>query len=103
MGREERLMTKIAILSDSHDHLHHLGPVLDDVRGQEAEVMLHCGDLCAPFVVAELSKGFPGPIHVVEGNNDGDGRLIRQVAQEFPTSVFTASTLKGRSGERIWR
>jgi hypothetical protein len=77
-------MCKIAILSDSHDHLHHLQPVLADVRSVGAEVLLHCGDLCAPFVVAELGSGFAGPIHVVEGNNDGDGRLIRQVAEGFP-------------------
>jgi putative phosphoesterase len=76
-------MSKIAILSDSHDHLHHLGPVLSDVASQGADVLLHCGDLCAPFVVAELGQAFAGPIHVVEGNNDGDGRLIRQVAQGF--------------------
>lgn len=77
-------MSKIAILSDSHDHLHYLQPVLADVRAQGATTLLHCGDLCAPFVVAELANGFSGPIHVVEGNNDGDGRLIRQVAQGFP-------------------
>ena len=77
-------MAKIAILSDSHDHLHHLDPVLQDVRARGADLLLHCGDLCAPFVVAELGKGFSGPIHVVEGNNDGDGRLIRQVAEGFP-------------------
>jgi putative phosphoesterase len=74
-------MTKIAILSDSHDHLHHLRPVLQDVCEQGVKTLLHCGDLCAPFVVAELANGFDGPIHIVEGNNDGDGRLIRHVAQ----------------------
>ncbi len=77
-------MSKIAILSDIHDHLHYLGPVLADVREQSAEALLVCGDLCAPFVVAELAKGFEGPIHIVEGNNDGDGRLIRQVSGDFP-------------------
>lgn len=77
-------MSKVAILSDSHDHLHRLAPVLADVAAQGADVLLHCGDLCAPFVVAELGKAFSGPIHIVEGNNDGDGRLIRQVAQGFP-------------------
>lgn len=76
-------MSKIAILSDIHDHLHHLSPVLADVREQGPEALLVCGDLCAPFVVAELAKGFSGPIHIVEGNNDGDGRLIRQVAGDF--------------------
>lgn len=77
-------MSKIAIISDSHDHLHYLGPVLAEVNRSGAETLLHCGDLCAPFVVAELAKQFAGPIHIIEGNNDGDGRLIRQVAEGFP-------------------
>ncbi len=76
-------MSKIAIVSDIHDHLHHLTPVLADIAQQRAEVLLVCGDLCAPFVVAELGQAFSGPIHIVEGNNDGDGRLIRQVAGGF--------------------
>lgn len=75
---------KVAILSDSHDHLFHLQAVLDDVKSQQAEVLLHLGDLCAPFVVAELARQFPGPIHIIEGNNDGDQRLIAQVAANHP-------------------
>lgn len=76
-------MSRIAVLSDSHDQLPNLAKVLADVRSQAVDVMLHCGDLCAPFVVAELAQGFSGPIHIIEGNNDGDGRLIAQVAQKF--------------------
>lgn len=77
-------MSKIAIISDSHDHLHNLSLVLADIKAAGADTLLHCGDLCAPFVVAEIAKEFEGPIHIVEGNNDGDGRLIQQVASGWP-------------------
>lgn len=92
-------MSKIAILSDIHDHLHHLAPVLAQVRDEGVEALLVCGDLCAPFVVAELAQGFAGPIHIVEGNNDGDGRLIRQVSGNFPQvtlhGIYAELTLAG--------
>ena len=76
-------MTKVAILSDSHDSIQNLETVLQQVRNSGAEVLLHCGDLCAPFMLDRLGKGFAGPIHVIFGNNDGDGRLLHTVAVKY--------------------
>jgi putative phosphoesterase len=61
---------RIAILSDSHDHVWNLQIALAAVAG-EADVLVHCGDLCAPFIVPMLAA-FPGPVHAVFGNNDAD-------------------------------
>lgn len=77
-------MPKIAILSDTHDNIANLEQALTQVRASGAEVLLHCGDLCAPFMVARLAQGFSGPIHIVFGNNDGDGRLIQSIAAKHP-------------------
>jgi len=74
---------KIAVMSDSHDNLWKLREALP--RMKEADVVIHCGDLCAPFMVRELGDGLDGiPIHVVWGNNDGDTFLISNVAQSYP-------------------
>ncbi len=73
-------MTQVAILSDSHDSIHNLETVLQQVRNSGAAVLLHCGDLCAPFMLDRIGKGFSGPIHVIFGNNDGDGRLLHTIA-----------------------
>ncbi len=70
---------KIAILSDVHDHLEHLRHGLERVQGCGA--LLFCGDLCAPFTLAEILARFPGPVHVVLGNNDGDALLIAGIAR----------------------
>ena len=61
---------RIAILSDSHDHVWNLQAALAALPGQ-ADVLVHCGDLCAPFIVPMLAA-FPGPVHAVFGNNDAD-------------------------------
>jgi putative phosphoesterase len=66
---------RIAVMSDSHDHLHAVRGALTKAQGLGAEAVVHCGDLVAPFVVAAL-KAFPGPVHVVFGNNDGDIFLL---------------------------
>ncbi len=76
-------MTKIAIFSDSHDNIWMLEIALKQVQARGADVLLHCGDLCAPFIVKQLAESFSGPIHLVFGNNDGDGRLIQMVGASF--------------------
>lgn len=76
-------MSKIAILSDSHDHIVNLEKALTQIRGSGAEMLLHCGDLCAPFMIKQLAEGFSGAIHIIFGNNDGDGRLLHTVAGQY--------------------
>lgn len=61
---------KIGIISDIHDHIWNLEKALEELK--DAEVLICCGDLCSPFVMDQLGKGFSGPIHIVFGNNDGD-------------------------------
>ena len=75
-------MAKVAILSDSHDNVGNLEQVLEAVRKSGATVLLHCGDLCAPFIINHLAAGFRGEIHIVFGNNDGDGRLLQSMAAQ---------------------
>ncbi len=70
---------RIAIMSDSHDNIWKLEKALPHLLG--AEVVLHCGDLIAPFMLIRLIKGSGGkPVHVVWGNNDGDKVLLGEVA-----------------------
>ena len=76
-------LSKIAILSDSHDHLWNLDIALQQIAASGAQVLIHCGDLCAPFMLDRLGQGFAGPIHMVFGNNDGDGRLLHTIAAKY--------------------
>lgn len=77
---------EIAVLSDSHDHIALLRTALQRVR--HAEALICCGDLCSGFIVRELGSGFPGPIHIVFGNNDGDRFRMGQIARDFPQISF---------------
>ena len=72
---------RIAILSDIHDNVWKLETLLANL---EADVLICCGDLCAPFTLAQIAEGFAGPIHVVFGNNDGDQWLLSRNAARFP-------------------
>lgn len=78
---------KIAVLSDSHDNLWKLEAAAEAIRS--AEAVIHCGDLCSPFMVRRLAEiAGDRPIHIVWGNNDGDQFLIGRVAAGFPQVVL---------------
>jgi predicted phosphodiesterase len=90
-------MTKVAVLSDSHDHLPALARALTEANEAGAEVLIHCGDLSAPFVLRMLAEHFGGPIHVVFGNNDADGRLLQSIAAQH--SRITLHGIFAQSGQ----
>ena len=75
---------KIAIVSDSHDNLATTEKALTWLKKQGIVNLIHCGDVCSPSMLKEMSKNFAGQIHLVFGNVDGD-----------PSSMLLA---KGRGG-----
>jgi len=74
---------KIAILSDTHDNIWKLEAALAQMGG--ADAVIHCGDLCSPFMIVRLGDllEHKPPVHVVWGNNEGDVRLICKLAANY--------------------
>ena len=72
---------KFAVISDTHDHIQNLRKVLEMVKAEKCEAMIHCGDIIAPFMIRELEQA-DSPVHCVFGNNDGDQYLLTRTAYE---------------------
>lgn len=66
-------------MSDSHDNIWNLQHALDVIRQEKAELIIHCGDFVAPFMLKELEKS-EIPVYGVLGNNDGSGFLLAKTA-----------------------
>ncbi|MBM9537353.1 YfcE family phosphodiesterase [Desulfobulbus alkaliphilus] len=66
---------RIAIISDSHDHIPNLQRAVKRANQEHAELLIHCGDLISPFMLDHL-RAFQGPVHLIYGNNAGDQHLI---------------------------
>ena len=91
---------KIAVLSDIHDNIWQLEKVLDGIAKAQADVILCCGDLCAPFTLKQIADSFDGPVHLIFGNNDGDKWLLTTVAAKAGNvtlhDTFFETELDGR-------
>jgi putative phosphoesterase len=73
---------RLGILSDTHDNIWKLADAIEHLK--TADVVIHCGDLCAPFIAKRMGEGLPDiPIHIVWGNNDGDPHAISRVASNY--------------------
>ena len=74
---------KIALISDTHNHLERLAQALDIFAQTSAEALIHAGDITSPVTAQKLSS-FDGPIHAVFGNVDNDrqalGRILKSIA-----------------------
>ncbi len=71
---------KIAIFSDTHDHIWNLRKAVSQALELGVETIIHCGDLISPFMLEELDA-FPGKIHLIYGNNTGDQALLARHCQ----------------------
>jgi len=58
----------IAIISDSHDNVPNIYKALNFIKKQKADMIIHCGDVCAGSVLDDMAKKFPKPIHFIYGN-----------------------------------
>lgn len=66
-------------MSDSHDNIWNLQQALSMIRKEHAELIIHCGDFVAPFMLKELEQARI-PVYGVLGNNDGSGFLLAKTA-----------------------
>ena len=73
---------RISVMSDSHDNIWKLDKAIKYLAS--TNVVLHCGDLISPFMIVRLGQGLKEiPAHIVWGNNEGDKRLIAEVAEQY--------------------
>ncbi len=91
---------KIAIVSDIHDNIWKLEDVTQKIAETGAEVLVFCGDFCAPFTLKQLAENFAGPVHVVWGNNDGDKWLLTVIANEAGNVTLYGELAEFEAGGR---
>lgn len=72
----------VGIISDSHDNLPAVELAVRMFRERKVEVILHAGDIVAPFVAPVLAKS-GARVFAVFGNNDGERAGLRKKFKEI--------------------
>ena len=88
---------KIGIMADSHDNMPAIGKAVSVFNDAEVSLVIHAGDLIAPFVskpLGDLEMDFVA----VFGNNDGERFGLGQVFQD---QIHRAPYLMNYSGKNI--
>ena len=77
---------KIAIISDTHDNLPNFKKVIDWIKKEQIETLIHCGDICSSVTLKQIFKGFVAKAFFVLGNADHDYFEFQElVDKEFPS------------------
>lgn len=70
----------LAIISDTHDNLPMVSKLIENLRKKDVKTVIHAGDVIAPFTL----KAFKGlNLSFVYGNNDGERKMLREVAEKL--------------------
>ena len=73
------------IKNDVHDNIEKLREALKIYKDRGVETAIFLGDFCSPIPARVMGGEFPGKIHCVFGNGDGDPFTIKKFAStEFP-------------------
>jgi hypothetical protein len=89
-------MKMIGIMSDSHDHLEAIRAAVEVFNQAKVELVVHAGDLIAPFTSKEFDK-LKAPLEAIFGNNDGERRgLIAAYAELCALEDFKELDVDGR-------
>lgn len=72
----------VGIVSDSHDNLPAVEAAAHRLRERRVELVLHAGDIVAPFVAPVLAR-CGARVFAVYGNNDGERAGLRKRFKEI--------------------
>lgn len=75
-------MSRIGIISDTHDHLPHIRKAIDLFHQSNVVQVIHCGDVVANFVLKELGR-LRVPLTLIFGNCDGDRNTLVESAHRY--------------------
>ena len=72
----------VGVMSDSHDNMHNVERSAELFNSEGVELVIHLGDVIAPFIVRRMAEWLKARAVIVYGNNDGEKRLLRAAAEK---------------------
>ncbi|WP_290597986.1 MULTISPECIES: YfcE family phosphodiesterase [unclassified Archaeoglobus] len=72
---------RFAAISDTHDNLVAVRELVETLRREKLDFIVHAGDVISPFTLKEFeSLGLK--MYIAFGNNDGERKILTQIAEK---------------------
>lgn len=89
----------IGVMSDSHDNVTMIKKAVALFRDARCDLVLHSGDVVAPFAARELA-GLGCPVKAVFGNCDGEKQGLEAAVGKFG-EIKEAPLIFGQGGRQV--
>jgi hypothetical protein len=70
---------KLAVVADTHDSVPAIRDLVNSLKGERIEFVVHAGDVISPFSMEELDR-LGVKLYIAFGNNDGDRAMLAEIA-----------------------
>ncbi len=88
------MAASIGVMGDSHDHQDAIDAAVSYFNRQNLDLVVHAGDLVAPFMVPHLAK-LDMPLKIVYGNNEGERQFLKErLKKEMGADVGDLATFE---------
>lgn len=74
---------KIGVISDTHDNLENVRKAAEIFNSESVDLVIHLGDIIAPFTLKELAERLDSRIEAVFGNNCGERLGLMKIASIY--------------------
>ncbi|AEM37914.1 phosphodiesterase, MJ0936 family [Pyrolobus fumarii 1A] len=91
----------IGVMSDSHDYIRGVRLAAKLFKEHGVELVVHLGDVVAPFTLRALREQGVRDAIIIYGNNDGERRLLERVAASLGYRIYEPPRIEVLGGVRI--
>ncbi len=91
----------IGVMSDSHDNMPNVEKAAEIFNQESVELVIHLGDVVAPFIVKRMAERLKAKVIMIYGNNDGEKRLLRAVAERAGYEIHEPPVVVEVAGRRL--
>jgi len=92
----------VGVLSDSHDNLANIERAARILRDSGVELVIHLGDIVAPFTLLRLLEVLRGVrVEAVYGNNCGEKMGLQKIASMYGANLADSPRILEVAGRRI--
>lgn len=91
----------VGVISDTHDNLEAVDKAVKVFKEKRVEMVLHLGDIIAPFTLARFKENGIEKLIAVFGNNCGERLGLKRVASEHGYIINEPPHILELEGKRI--